>query len=202
MTPPRILGIGGSPRSGGNSDILLSHILEGTGMARPETEAVHLRDYHFRPCSGCEKCRGSGACTGERDGMQLLYPGIEAARGMVLVSPTHHYNVTALMKAFIDRLYCFYDFDSTRRPRPWRSRLAGQGRKAVIGAVCEQRDRRDMGFTLEAMRMPLEALGYEVVGEVPVFMAFSRGEIRRFPEALADASRLGGVLAAALTGDG
>ena len=47
--------------------------------------------------------------------------------------------------------------------------MAGQGRKAIIAAICEQENKEDMGFTLEAMRLPLEALGYEVIGELPVF---------------------------------
>ncbi len=101
------------------------------------------------------------------DGMNLLYPKILESRGMVPVSPVHNYNITAWMKEFIDRLYCFYDFNN-ERPRTWSGRLAGQERKAVIGAVAEQEDKRDMGFTLEAMRMPLEALGFEILEEIAV----------------------------------
>lgn len=94
--------------------------------------------------------------------MSLIYPGILESQGLILVSPTHNYNVTAWMKAIIDRLYCFYNFDD-KRPRGWSSRLAGQGRKAVLAAICEQKNKDDMGFTLDAMRLPLEALGYEII---------------------------------------
>jgi len=68
----------------------------------------------------------------------------------------------------IDRLYCFYNFDDNR-PGGWSSRLAGQGRKAILAAICEQKNKDDMGFTLDAMRLPLEALGYEIIGELPVW---------------------------------
>ena len=122
--------------------------------------------------------------------MQLLYHKLLESKGLILVSPTHHYNITALMKAFIDRLYCFYNFDDNR-PRGWSSRLAGQGRKAVIAAVCEQENRKDMGFTLEAMRLPLEALGYEIVGELAVFGLFDRGIVKKKEEILVKASILG-----------
>jgi multimeric flavodoxin WrbA len=130
--------------------------------------------------------------------MSLLYPKIVEAQGLVLVSPTHHYNVTAWMKAFIDRLYCFYDFDG-KRPRGWSSRLAGQGRKAVLAAVCEQTRKEDMGFTLAAMRRPLEALGYEIVGELPVFGIFEREKVKEKTEVLRKASELGEELAKLLT---
>jgi len=129
--------------------------------------------------------------------MELLYPEIEAAKGLILGSPTYNYNVTAPMKAFIDRLYCFYEFDR-ECPRGWSSRLAGQSRKAVIGAICEQVDEKDMGFTIDAMRLPLEALGYEVIGVLPVFRIFEKGKVKEDNEALIRAEQLGSDLAAAL----
>jgi hypothetical protein len=46
--------------------------------------------------------------------------------------------------------------------------LNDQGRKAVVAAVCEQKSKKDMGFTLEAMRHPMEALGYKIVAELAV----------------------------------
>ncbi len=74
---------------------------------------IQLRDYHYLPCIGCEKCQNSTLCSGLNDGMQLIYPKLLEARGLVLVSPTHNLNVTAWMKAFIDRLYCLYQFPKT-----------------------------------------------------------------------------------------
>ena len=193
----RVLGVGGSPRGKGNSDVLLGAILEGVREQNVEALEVQLRDVQFQPCIGCERCRRDRICTGLLDGMSPLYPVIAGAQGLALVSPTHNYNITAWMKAFIDRLYCFYTFADSR-PRAWSSRLAGQGRKAVLAAICEQVDREDMGFTLEAMRRPLEALGYEIVAELPVYAIFDRGKVREKPEMLLAARQLGLDLAASL----
>ena len=194
---PVVLGIGGSPRKNGNTDILLNHIIKGVKQRNLAAEQILLRDYQFQPCIGCEKCRRDRICTGLHDGMSLLYPKIVQARGLVLVSPVHNYNVTAWIKAFIDRLYCFYAFID-ERPRGWSSRLALQGRKAVIAAVCEQASKRDLGFTLEAMRRPLEALGYEIVDELAVLSIFDRGKIRDDPTVLSQATSLGSALAETL----
>lgn len=191
---PRVLGISGSPRKKGNSDILTAHILNGAKQENQAVEKVFLRDHQFGSCIGCEQCRKDRICTGLKDGMTLLYPSILRSRGLVLVSPTHTYNVSALMKAFIDRLYCFYDF-GTSRPRTWSSRLAGQGRKAVIGAICEQESRENMGVTLEAMRLPLQSLGYEIVDEIAVFGLFDRGIIKRQTAILEKAVESGKKLA-------
>ena len=143
---------------------------------------------------GCEACRKTGICTRLTDDMSPLYPRITAAQGLVLVCPSHNYNVTSWMKAFIDRLYCFYRFENDR-PRSWSSRLAGQNRKAVIAAVCEQEHVDDMGFTIEAMKKPLEALGYEIMGELPVFGLFDKGKVKHKPQILEEATRLGTTLA-------
>ena len=197
--PPKekVLGIGGSPRKGGNSDILLKHMLKAVAAQKIVVDHFQLRDIQYQGCIGCERCRKDKICTGLKDGMSLIYPDLLQCQGLILVSPTHNYNVTAWMKAFIDRLYCFYNFDDNR-PRGWSSRLAGQGRKAVLAAVCEQKNKNDMGFTLEAMRLPLEALGYEIIGELPVFSIFDRGKVKQNNAILDNAAKLGSDLAESL----
>jgi multimeric flavodoxin WrbA len=191
-----VLGVGGSPRKGGNSDILLQRLLKGVAAASMVPEEIQLRDYQFQSCSGCERCRQEKQCVELKDGMQLIYPKIQDAKGLVVASPVHNYNITALMKAFIDRLYCLYDF-SDERPGSWSSRLANQGRKAVIIAVCEQKSREEAGMdlTLRAMRLCVEALGYEVISELPVLGVFGKGEIKKYPEELEKAEALGKLLA-------
>ena len=192
----KILGIGGSPRKGGNSDILMKRFFKGARDGGVATEEIQLRDYQFQPCIGCERCRKDKRCTGLLDGMQLIYPKITEARGLILISPVYNYNITALMKSFIDRLYCFYNFNDDR-PGSWSSQLAGQDRKAIIAAVGEQSSREDggMDLTLQAMRLPVEALGYEVIGELPVLGIFARGKVKKYPQILEQAEDLGRQLA-------
>ncbi len=189
-----ILGVGGSPRKNGNSDVILKQVLAGVSQENVECSLVQLRDIQFQGCIGCEKCRKDKICTGLIDGMSLIYDKIISSKGLVLVSPTHNYNITSWMKAFIDRLYCFYNFQNTR-PRAWSSQLASQNRKAVIIAICEQENKKDMGFTLEAMRSPIEALGYQVIGEQSVFKIFDKGIIKKDTEVLKKAFNLGRNLA-------
>ena len=169
----KILGIGGSPRKGGNTDIILKEILRGAGDAGHETDAVFLRDYTINSCTGCEKCRKDLTCTWFNDGMNLIYPKIEEADVMILASPVYNYNVTAIMKSFIDRLYPYYIF-SDDQPRKYSSRLRDRKRLAVVFSVCEQTDSREMGFAEEAMSRPLEALGYQIYLSFPICGFFDR----------------------------
>lgn len=129
--------------------------------------------------------------------MSLIYHELISSKGLVLVSPTHNYNVTSWMKAFIDRLYCFYNFENDR-PRSWSSQFANQNRKAIVAAICEQENLDDMGFTLEAMRKPLEALGYEVTGQLSVFKIFDKAKVKYDEKAMKTAYQLGQKLALSL----
>lgn len=192
----KVLGIGGSPRKGGNSDILLKRLLKGAAGEGIVTEEIQLRDYQFQPCIGCERCRKDKRCTGLQDGMQLIYPKIREASGLVLISPIYSYNMTTLMKSFVDRLYCFYDF-TDERPGYWSSQLADQGRKAIIAVVGEQTSREagGMDLTLETMRRSIEALGHEVIGELPVLGIFHKGKVREYPQILEQAEAFGRRLA-------
>lgn len=196
----KILGIGGSPRKGGNSDILMKYFFKGAREEGIATEEIQLRDYQFQPCIGCERCRKDKQCTGLQDGMQLIYPKIREASGMVLISPIYSYNVTALAKAFIDRLYSFYNF-SDERPGCWSSQLEGQGRKAILAAIGEQATTEEGGMdsTLDTMRRSIVALGYEITDELPVLGIFAKGKIREYPQILEQAERLGKKLASLLS---
>lgn len=193
----RVLGISGSPRKRSNSEALLGFILSGAKAAGTAVTACRLRDYRISACIGCELCRKDGECTGLDDDMHILYPELTGARGLVLVTPVHNYNVSAMTKAFIDRLYRFYDFGDAR-PRPWSSRLAGQGRKAVIAAVGEQPDPESMGVVMEAMRLPLTALGYEIVGELLAYPFFDAAAVKDDTAVTDRARELGKALAQAV----
>lgn len=190
----KIIGFSGSPRKNGNSDILLKTILSGADQEEIPTKSINLRSINFQGCIGCEKCRKDKICTGLIDGMSLLYNEIISSKAIVLVSPTHNYNITSWMKAFIDRLYCFYNFEKNR-PGSWSSQLANQNRKAVIAAVCEQKNKEDMGFTIEAMKKPLEALGYEIISELAVYKIFDKAKVKEDRKAIENAYNCGKKLA-------
>ncbi|MBN1957243.1 MAG: flavodoxin family protein [Desulfuromonadales bacterium] len=198
QTKAKILAIGASPRNAGNSDIILKHFCAGAEKYGVKTRDIQLRDCRISPCVGCELCRKSGKCSRFDDDMAAIYPQLVEARGLFLISPVHNYNITAWMKGFIDRLYCFYDFTEPR-PNSWSSRLANQGRKAVVATVCEQTTVEDMGFALEAMQRPLEALGYEVIKTIPVLGVFAKGRIAENTNILADMEKQGQILARAIS---
>ncbi len=190
----KVLCISGSPRGGGNTDVILANISRGIEETGVEVEKIFLRDYLIQSCIGCERCRKDKICSRINDGMQLLYPKIFESMGLILGSPTHSYNVTAMVKAFIDRLYPYYEF-TNERPRNFSSRLADQGRKAIVFSVSSQDEMGETGFTLEAMGYPLTALGYDVIEDFSVTGIFERGAVRHQLETLNAAYEKGRRLA-------
>lgn len=172
----KILAVSGSPRKKGNTSLLLDKALDYAIEEGIEVEKIELADYHYSDCVGCEGCKDTFNCV-IRDDMQLLYPKILSSDALILGSPTYFYNMTAKMKAFIDRLYCYEIFDARRRD-VWLPLNECTGIKyALIIAVCEQKNEDDMGVTADMMAKAIESLGYRVIESVKILNAFKRGDV-------------------------
>ena len=82
----KVVGIAGSPRKGGNSDILLKYLLKGVAENQVAADSIQLRDYQYQGCIGCERCRKDKICTGLKDGMSLIYSHILESQGLMIRS--------------------------------------------------------------------------------------------------------------------
>ncbi len=172
----KVLGIVGSRRKSGNTSRLVERALEACVQGGAETQSIYLSDYKYIGCTGCEGCRKTYKCV-IQDGMQEIYTALESADAIVLGSPTYFYNVTADVKAFIERLYCQEIFHEADRS-VWTSMNEVLGGKyAVSIAVCEQEDERDMGVTSKVMDMSLAALGYRVVDSVKALRLYEKNDV-------------------------
>lgn len=103
----KVLGIFGSPRRGGNTDILLEEALKGVEKERGEVERLHLTDFTITPCKECHGCDETGQCV-IRDDMQKIYPKLLEADVIILASPIFFYGITAWAKALVDRCQAFW----------------------------------------------------------------------------------------------
>ncbi len=158
----KILIVVGSKRKNGNSHTVGKKLRDYLSSFKQEVDLITIDDYNIDGCTGCEGCSSTNKCV-ISDGMQKLYPKIDKADVLVLISPTYYYNLSSDMKKFIERLYCYQVFDSKNR-HIWTSVNDLNGRK--IGAtisICEQESENDIGFTTEGMALPLRDLGYDVI---------------------------------------
>ena len=103
----RVLGINGSPRIGGNTDILLDKVLEGAMTKGAETEKIILNKLKFSGCQECENIKDDGSCM-LHDDMQELYKKTRDADVLILASPIFFGSLSAQTKMMIDRFQCLW----------------------------------------------------------------------------------------------
>lgn len=100
-----ILGISGSPKRRGLTNLLLDNAIDGARREGAVTEKIILNDLNFRACQECGGCDNTGICVLDDD-MKPVYDKIAAADAMIVASPIYFGTVTAQLKAMIDRLQC------------------------------------------------------------------------------------------------
>jgi multimeric flavodoxin WrbA len=102
----KILGIVGSPRKEGNTEIMMEEALAAAREAGAETELVHVAGKDIAPCDACATCRQTGKCR-IKDDMQPIYEQLEAADGILFGTPVYFGGYTAQAKAIMDRMYVY-----------------------------------------------------------------------------------------------
>ena len=101
----KVLALMGSPRKGGNCDLLLDEFLRGVGEG--EVEKFFISDLNISPCRECLDCYAAGECV-IKDGMEELSPKLLEAERLVLAAPIFFYGLPAQFKALIDRGQVFW----------------------------------------------------------------------------------------------
>ncbi|MCP4393049.1 MAG: flavodoxin family protein [Alphaproteobacteria bacterium] len=101
----KVVAFNGSPRKNGNTSVLIKKVfseLENEGI---ETEMVQIGGQYIRGCMACSSCKKNKneRCVIEDDIVNDCVQKIKEADGVILGSPTYFADVTAEMKAFIDR---------------------------------------------------------------------------------------------------
>lgn len=99
------LGIIGSPRQGGNTEILIDEILSGAENLGAQTEKVILNKLNINPCQACNSCEKTGKCM-HNDDMHELLEKMELSDLWILGTPIYWWGPTAQFKLFLDRWYC------------------------------------------------------------------------------------------------
>jgi len=115
----KILAIVGSPRLKGNTNYLAEQALEEAAKLGAQTEKLALSQYEVNPCLGHDECASFDSCQ-QKDDAGWILDRFREADGVILATPVYYYNVSAQMKAFIDRNYFLYKHD-----QKYKARVAG-----------------------------------------------------------------------------
>jgi len=184
----KVVGIYGSPRKGGNTDLLLDSALKGCQEHGDDIKKVYVRDLDIGGCTGCDGCAKTGICV-IKDDMQDIYALLDDADIIILSSPIFFYGVTSQVKALIDRGQAMWwrrrgGKDSKKMKK---NTTRGRGFLIVVGATrgknlfeCAKLTAR---YFFDALDMSFEG-GCFFPGIEPI------GAIKEHPEALEQAYNL------------
>ena len=101
----KAVAMNGSPRQGGNTEILLNQVLAALTVAGWETELVQLGGAPIRVCRACYQCfeKKNARCSQHDEFFNQCFAKMAAADAILLGSPTYFTDVSAEMKALLDR---------------------------------------------------------------------------------------------------
>jgi multimeric flavodoxin WrbA len=182
----KVLGIMGSPRRQGNTDILLDKALEGAREAGAEIEKVLVTNLKISPCLEIYACFKDGNCT-IKDEMQMLYKKLLQADHIIFASPIFFYGVTSQAKAVIDRCQALWA----------RRHVLGMGkddervRRGAFISVGATRGERLFDGAVLTVKYFFDAIGVKYSGDLLIRGIDDKAQIREHPAALQDAFRLG-----------
>ncbi len=101
----KVVGFNGSARKDGNTAILINYVFGELENAGIQTEMVQLSGKDIHGCRACFKCFNNkdGHCAVDNDYLNQCIDRMTQADGIILGSPTYFTDVSAEMKALIDR---------------------------------------------------------------------------------------------------
>jgi len=187
----RVLGIAGSPRRGGNTDLLLAEVMRGAASRGAEVKTVILNDLKIAPCQHCDACLEAGRCKVEDD-MQMVYRELEAADRIVLASPIQFTGVTAQMKAMIDRCQALWARKYVLKLPPLGNR---RERKGLFISVGGRKIANLFQPALVMIKTVFRILDITCAGELLFPGVDEKGAIVKHPDALHQAFLIGQKLA-------
>jgi multimeric flavodoxin WrbA len=188
----RVLALNASPRRDGNSAVLLAAAVEGAVSAGHEATSVFLGDWIDGMLDDCRTCRGiDGHCSIPDRYGALLTEQMLPAEGLLIATPLHYYGMTARLKAFFDRVFCY---TSSAAPHADDALRALPGKRIGLLVTSEE---TYPSAPLGLVHQTQEIARYQRQHLVGVVQAHgnSRGEVARDPDRPVDrARRLGAGL--------
>lgn len=182
----KVIGILGSPRIGGNSDILLSQALAGAKQAGADVEKIVLDRKNISGCKDCKKCNKMGVCA-IKDDMALVQKDILEAYAIIHSTPVYFWSMTAQMKAYLDRWCVFFDAEWK-----WQKIYYPKMRGKRIGliTVCGDPNEHTADPIIHSFQSTANMTKMHWLGAA-MASATAKGEIVNNQKALQDAMELG-----------
>jgi multimeric flavodoxin WrbA len=187
----KIVTFYGSPRPGGNTEILMNEALRPLAEAGHDITVYPLNALNIRHCQNCGGCTETGVCV-LRDDMTGIFSAIRAAERIILASPIFFHSLSAQAKAMVDRCQSFWcEKYLLKKPIP----AGPHGRKGLlllVGGMKKENAAQCAELTAKAFFRTISVPEHETLSYGGVD---GRGDIEKHPTALKDAYEAGKRLA-------
>ncbi len=195
----KVIAFNGSPRRGGNTELLLAETVRGVQEHGSEVTVYHLDAMNLRACLGCGKCDAAGLCV-VKDDMERIRSEIRAADRIIVASPIFFFSVSAQTKMMIDRCQAFWAEKYVHK-KPVQPGLFGRkGLLLLVGGM--KQGEKNVGFS--CAEATVKAFFRTVNVQEHVTLAFDavdkKGEIQHHPTAMQDAYEAGKMLVGTVPG--
>lgn len=175
-----LLAIAGSPRRGGNTELLLDEVIRAATDAGLAAEKLVVSELGISPCISCGNCWATGDCVIE-DKMQEVYKKLLNADYVVVASPLYFLGVSAQLKALIDRCQALW----ARRfilKRPLRNGKKQPRGLFISTAAIRVAEDKIFSGSRQTVRAIFNALEIEYAGDLFFKGLEELGEVKTRPE--------------------
>ncbi len=184
----KVLGIAGSPRRGGNTDLLLEHAIAGAKRNGDETEILEISRLEVAPCLHCDGCLKEGKCIIDDD-MQSIYPKLREADRIIVASPMFFMGLTAQTKCMIDRCQALWALKyAIKETLPLNS---GGIRKGLFLSVGGTGYKNNFDSAFPILKSWMAVIDVKYTGELTFSNIDEKGAIEEHPTAIQDAFEAG-----------
>ncbi len=195
----KVIAFNGSPRRGGNTEMLLSETITGVREQGGEVTVYHLDSMNLRACLGCGKCDVAGLCV-IKDDMETIRREIRDADRIIVASPIFFFSVSAQTKMMIDRCQAFWAEKYVHRKPIQPGPFGRKGLLLLVGGM--KQGEKNVGFT--CAEATVKAFFRTVNVQEHAMLAFDavdkKGAIQQHPTALKDAYEAGKALVGRIPG--
>ena len=171
----KILGLVGSYRKLGNTEVLVKEALMEAQRLGAEVDILRLTDLEIKPCKGCMACIFKQEACRIQDGWSQLMDMLNKSDGAILGAPTYILGPPGIIKMIIDRNIAIMYQKSQIKPG------------AIIGVAGVEGWET---FTLPMLNLFMLSSGFTVVDQA-IFYAQGPGEILLNDSAMERARKLG-----------
>lgn len=116
----QIVALLGSPRARKNSAAIAHRFTATAAQLGAEVRTVELNRLTYRGCQGCYVCKTTHETCVVQDDLSEVLEAVQRADLLLLASPVYYGDVSAQLKGFIDRTFCYLKPDYPTNPQPSR----------------------------------------------------------------------------------